>query len=60
MGKVVQGTAGKRLSAKERELAGKLSLLADCDFDETDLLHFIAQKNLVEEFYEYLGETERN
>ena len=57
MGKVVQGKAGKRLSEKERELAGKLSLLADCVFDEADLLNFIADKNLVEEFYEYLGEN---
>lgn len=57
MSKVAQGKAGKRPSEKERELAGKLSLLADCVFDETDLLNFIAQKNLVEEFYTYLGEN---
>ena len=57
MGKVVQGKAGKSLSAKEMEIARKLSLLADCVFDETDLLNFIAEKNLVEEFYEYLGEN---
>ena len=57
MGKVAQGKARKSPSAKERELAGKLSLLADCVFDEIDLLNFIADKNLVEEFYEYLGEN---
>lgn len=40
---------------RTKMLNRKLALLGDCVFEESDLLEFLVDKNLVEDFYEWLG-----